>query len=90
MNDTQHLHKTLPTIQWRPVSDPPKEADDYLVYCSGEIAIGWFSGGSWSRIDGEGISPTHWAELPAPPHTDAASDAHDGPSGTDASMEASS
>ena len=50
---------------WRPVTEPPQDNGDYLVFCwPGEYEVFLFWDGHWSRI---GIPVYHWQPLPPPP-----------------------
>lgn len=54
---------------WQPIETAPKDLDDKLLLCNGNVYIGhwgfWLDRERW-RVDGDyEIEPTHWMPLPA-------------------------
>lgn len=57
----------LRAVQWRPISEAPKDGTRMLIAESDRRAVGWFQGRSWRREGGFGCDPTHYAPLPPLP-----------------------
>jgi hypothetical protein len=54
-------------VQWREISDPPRDGADVLMYGYGNYARGYMHGLGHCWAYGDSEKPTHWAPLPKPP-----------------------
>ena len=66
------LEAELAATAWRPVTEPPTEDDEYLVWCNSyegfdmyhySVKVGWYAPC--------GNDPDYWQPLPPPPSPDA-------------------